>query len=159
MNDLTAVSQLGYLAVFTGTAMEGETVLLLAAAAVHMGYLQLMPVIVVGFLGAVFGDQLFFWMGRLQGRTVLTKFPRLAEKVSKITELMTRHKIKLLLGYRLMLGLRGAVVFALGMGRLRGELFTALNLLVSLVWVIAMATAGAKLAGLMSLFWFPSGNF
>lgn len=151
MDELSATSQLGYLAVFTGTAMEGETVLLLAAAAVHMGYLQLMPVIVIGFLGAVCGDQLFFWMGRLQGRAVLSRFPRLAEKVSKVTGLMNRHKIKLLLGYRLMFGLRGAVVFALGMGRLRGKTFAALSLLISFIWVVALSMAGTKLAGILNI--------
>jgi membrane protein DedA with SNARE-associated domain len=59
--------------------------------------------------------------------------------------------MKVLLGYRLMFGFRGAIVFGLGLGRVRGETFTILNLAVSLIWAVAMSAVGTKLARLLNL--------
>ena len=48
----------GYLAVFVGNLFEGETIVLLAGAAVHFGFLDLAGVLASGLAGSVAGDQL-----------------------------------------------------------------------------------------------------
>lgn len=54
----------GYYAVFLGTFLEGETVLVMAGFAAHSGYLQLPWVIAVA--GGTLGDQLYFsWAGAM----------------------------------------------------------------------------------------------
>ncbi len=54
----------GYLALLVGTFLEGETILVLAGFAAHLGYLNLPWVILVAFVGTLSGDQLFFYLGR-----------------------------------------------------------------------------------------------
>jgi hypothetical protein len=58
MNIAALIAQYGYAAAFLGPLFEGETVLLLAGYAAHRGYLDFAG------LGAVTGDQFFFWLGR-----------------------------------------------------------------------------------------------
>jgi membrane protein DedA with SNARE-associated domain len=58
------IAHSGYAAVLVGTFLEGETVLVLAGIAAHRGYLDLPLVIGAAFLDTLFGDQLYFFLGR-----------------------------------------------------------------------------------------------
>jgi len=58
------IADYGYVALFAGTLLEGETVLILAGFAAHQGYLQLHWVIGIALLGGFLGDQFYFWLGR-----------------------------------------------------------------------------------------------
>ena len=55
------IENYGYAAIFIGTFLEGETVLVLAGMAAHRGYLVLTWVITAAFLGRLCGDQLFLF--------------------------------------------------------------------------------------------------
>jgi membrane protein DedA with SNARE-associated domain len=70
------IQQYGYMAVFVGSVLEGETLLLLAGLAAHRGYLRLEWIIVVAAAGAFLGDQICFLGGRLFGRPMLARWPR-----------------------------------------------------------------------------------
>ena len=65
------LSTYGYPILLIGTFLEGETVLILGGFFAHLGYLSLNWVIVCGLCGTLFGDQLFFLIGRHHGKTVL----------------------------------------------------------------------------------------
>jgi membrane protein DedA with SNARE-associated domain len=60
MNWELVIGSYGYIALFLGTFVEGETILLMAGFAAHLGYLYLPWVILVAFLGSLSGDQVFF---------------------------------------------------------------------------------------------------
>ena len=68
------IQKFGYLAIFIGAFLEGETILIVGGFAAHRGYLLLPYVIFSAFLGTLFGDQLFFFIGRFKGKQ-LTKQP------------------------------------------------------------------------------------
>jgi len=57
------ISHYGYVALVIGTFLEGESVLIVAGFAVHLGYLKLQWVILAAFAGSVAGDQLYFFLG------------------------------------------------------------------------------------------------
>jgi len=61
------LSQYGYLAVFVGALLEGESILLLAGYAANGGYLSFWIVVAIAFFGATLGDQMFFFLGRRYG--------------------------------------------------------------------------------------------
>ena len=48
------VQQYGYLAIFLGAILEGETVLILGGFAAHQGYLQLIVVVALAALGGIY---------------------------------------------------------------------------------------------------------
>ena len=71
---------LGYLAVFVGCFLEGETVLALAGVAAEHGYLSLPVVVATGALGGIVGDQTLFFVGRRYGNRIFARFPAIGEK-------------------------------------------------------------------------------
>ena len=70
------IQEYGYWALLLGTILEGETIMLLAGFAASQGHLSLPWVWLVGFLGAVTGDQTFFYLGRWKGKEYLATHPR-----------------------------------------------------------------------------------
>lgn len=77
------IQQYGYIALFIGTMLEGEVVLIIAGYAAFQGYMSLPIVIVLAFLGSLVSDHTFFSIGRKKGRDFLEGRPRLRKKNTK----------------------------------------------------------------------------
>jgi membrane protein DedA with SNARE-associated domain len=136
------VQQYGPWAVLVGTFLEGETVLLLAAFAARSGYLSLEAIAPAAFAGALLGDQLFFYLGRLRGPALLTRHPAWEPRVARARRIVQRHERWVVLGFRFLYGLRTTLPFALGMGGLPRQRFLALNALSVAVWVSVIIGLG-----------------
>lgn len=94
------IEHFGYLAVLIGTLLEGETVLVLAGFAAHRGYLDLYWVIAAAFAGTLCGDQLFYYVGLKHSQTILHRRPAWQLKIDKAQELIRRHQVLIILGFR-----------------------------------------------------------
>jgi membrane protein DedA with SNARE-associated domain len=141
--DLAAlVDQYGYLAVFVGSLLEGETILLLAGIAAHGGYLSFLVVVVVAFCGGTIGDQVLFQLGRRHGTALLVRWPALARRAGLVARLIERHQTALIIGVRFMYGLRLIGPFAIGMSEVTGTRFALLNMLGAAVWAPLVVGAG-----------------
>ncbi len=141
--DLAALlQQYGYLLLFIGTFVEGESLLLLAGYFAHRGYLDLGGVIATALVAAVGGDQLFFHLGRRHAKDVLARFPRLRDKVNAALLRVERHQVKVVLTMRFLWGLRIALPLALGLTTMDARRFFWLNLLSAAVWSCAFALTG-----------------
>jgi membrane protein DedA with SNARE-associated domain len=141
--DLPALlHQYGYVLIFLGTLVEGETLLMLGGYFAHQGYLELGPLIVIAFVGAVCGDQLFFYIGRHHAKRLLGRFPKLRDKVNVALLRIERHQIKIVLGMRFFWGLRIALPIALGLSSIATRRFLWLNLSSAAVWSCAFAILG-----------------
>jgi membrane protein DedA with SNARE-associated domain len=132
----------GYFAVFVGALLEGETVLIMAGFAAHRGLLLLPPIIAVAAAGGFLGDQLFFTLGRLRGRQMLTRFPTLTRQTDRVDALLHRHSTWLIIGVRFMYGLRIAGPLLLGMSRVSHLKFALLNALGAALWAAVVTGAG-----------------
>lgn len=136
------IEHFGYLAVLIGTLLEGETVLVLAGFAAHRGYLDLYWVIAAAFAGTLCGDQLFYYVGLKHSQTILHRRPAWLLKIDKAQELIRRHQVLIILGFRFLYGLRTVLPFTLGIAGVPGRLFIPLNILGALIWSIAVGLAG-----------------
>jgi len=136
------IEQFGYLAVFVGTFLEGETILALAGFAAHGGYLHLPQVIVAAFLGSLSGDQLFFYLGMRHSDFILNRRPGWRRRLDRAAGLIRHHQILIILGFRFLYGLRTVTPFALGMSRVPLRLFIPLNIVSACVWSVAVGCAG-----------------
>jgi membrane protein DedA with SNARE-associated domain len=132
----------GYALIFIGTLAEGETLLMLGGYFAHQGYLQLGAVILTAFVGAVCGDQLFFWIGRHHAKRLLGRFPKLRDKVNVALHRVEIHQVKVVLCMRFLWGLRIALPIALGLSNMRTRRFLWLNLLSAAVWSTVFAVVG-----------------
>lgn len=137
------IQHYGYLALFIGVFFEGETVLIAASFAAHQGYLDVPWVILTAFLGAVAGDECYFFLGRFKGRVFLGKHPSWQVRVGKVQRLLERYHRLIILGFRFLYGLRTVTPFALGMmSDVKISQFVTLNLIGAFVWSVVMGLFG-----------------
>ena len=107
-------SELGYLALFIGTLLEGETIVFLAGLAAHHGYLWFPAVVVVAVVGGFISDQVLFFVGRRYGNRVFARFPDIAAKVPRVQALIQRWDTLAILVVRFLYGLRIAAPIVIG---------------------------------------------
>ena len=138
----TLIAQYGYLAIFVGTFLEGETILVLAGFAAHRGLLGLPGVILAAFAGSVLSDQLFFYLGRRHGETWLARRPQWKARVERVRGLLNRYSTALILGFRFLYGLRNVTPFALGLSDVSTARFVVLNVVGAAIWSVAVALLG-----------------
>lgn len=142
------VASYGYLAVFVGTLLEGETILIAAGFAAHRGLLDLPIVILVAMLGGTLGDQLAFLLGRWKGDALIERFPAMAKHKFRVHVLMKRHATLFILTVRFLYGLRIAGPMLLGSSHVPMLRFAMLNLIGAALWATVVSGAG-YLFGLM----------
>ena len=132
----------GYIVVFLGALLEGETVLIMAGFAAHRGLLELPWVIALAAVAGFLGDQLFFALGRYRGRQMLARFPSVQRQAARVEGLIHRHSTWLIVGVRFMYGLRVAGPVLIGMSHVSHTKFIVLNLIGAVVWAIVVAGLG-----------------
>ena len=144
------IQHYGYFAVFAGTLLEGEAILLIAGFAAHRGYLVLHYVIAIAIVAAVLGNQLFFMIGRMYGNQLLIRFPSLAPQAARATALLHRHHLPLTLSLRFLYGLRIAGLIAIGMTPVPWHRFLVLDLIGAVVWVGILTGLGYVLGNALA---------
>ncbi len=142
MNIESLVREFGYLAVFIGTFLEGETILVVAGFAAYEAYLELPFVIVAAFFGSLFGDQLYFFIGRYKGESLLKKYRSWEPRVIRFRKLMARHETWFILAFRFLYGLRTVAPFAIGLSSVSLKKFILLNILSAAIWAVTLGVLG-----------------
>ena len=142
MSLATLLAEYGYLAVFAGSLLEGETILVLAGFASHQGYLSLPWVICIAFCGGTLGDQIFFFIGRRWRDPLLLRMPGLQASTQRIRRLLLRHHRGLIVGVRFMYGLRIIGPVVIGMSEVPPRRFLLFNMVGAAVWAILIPGAG-----------------
>ncbi|MGB8857349.1 MAG: DedA family protein [Burkholderiales bacterium] len=151
MNLTELIQSYGYIAVFVGTFLEGETILLLAGFAAHRGYLSLPGVMAIACLASFMGDQLYFFLGRRYGNRLTGRFPGLNKRVERFRKLLDLYHVPVILSLRFLYGLRIAGPIALGMTDVSWLRYLILNLLGAVVWAILIAGLGYVFGNAMTL--------
>src|SRR5205814_6018697 len=131
MEDL--VANFGYLAIFIGTFLEGESVLALGGVAAAYGYLHFGAVVAVAIVGGFLGDQACFYVGRRYGPRVLARYPSLAAKAPRVQAIVRRWDAAAVIVLRFCYGLRIAgplVIGSCGISPWRLALFNFIGVLI-----------------------------
>jgi membrane protein DedA with SNARE-associated domain len=137
------VETYGYYALLAGTLLEGETILLIGGLAAHLGYLDLPAVMLVAFIGSFSGDQIYFCIGRLKGRELLSRYHIWENRVAKVHRLMERYHDLIMIGFRFVYGIRILTPVVLGMNKsVKTGRFFVLNAVGALIWSVAISLAG-----------------
>jgi membrane protein DedA with SNARE-associated domain len=132
----------GYIALFIGTFLEGETVLIIAGFLAHRGYLSLSLVALVAFLGSFSGDQFFFYIGRTGGQAFLNRRPHLKHRAQRVRILLERYSSLIVLCLRFLYGLRVITAVVVGISGFRARRFFVLNALSAIIWATMFAWLG-----------------
>jgi membrane protein DedA with SNARE-associated domain len=136
------IAQLGYVTLFIGTFLEGESVLALAGVAASYGYLTFEYVVAVAALGAFLGDQVCFWIGRRYGERVMARYPSLAAKAPRVERLVRRWNAPAVILLRFLYGLRIAGPIVIGSFGISPWRLAFFNLVGALIWAPLVAGIG-----------------
>jgi membrane protein DedA with SNARE-associated domain len=132
----------GYLAVFVGAFLEGETILALAGVAASREYLDFYTVIVIALIAGFAGDQVYFFLGRFKGAQILERFPNACERARRFDLLLSRWHAPLIVALRFMYGFRIVGPIMLGMGRVPAWKFMLFNFIGACLWAPLIASIG-----------------
>jgi membrane protein DedA with SNARE-associated domain len=136
------LQKFGYLAVFVGTFLEGETILVMAGFFAERGYLKLPLVVVTACAGAYVGHVFWFFLGRTQGVKLLDKFPRMKRHFGKGIRLFERYGAPAIFITQWLYGLRITCAVIIGISKVSTIKFLIYEALTCIVWAIIIGTAG-----------------
>lgn len=145
------IAQYGYLALFIGTFLEGETILLLAGFIAHSPAfnLDLRLVILAAFAGSLAGDQMAFFIGRHWGRRLVAKSEKWRSRAKRVHAMLQKYHEVLILSFRFFYGLRNLTPFVLGSADISIRKFFFLNAIGALVWAVTFALTGYLFGSLL----------
>jgi membrane protein DedA with SNARE-associated domain len=133
---------LGYLALFIGCFLEGETSLLAASFAAHRGMLQIVPVFIVAYVATQIVDWAWFLAGRKHGKRILEKRPRWNRKLRHIYRLICKYPVLILISYRFLYGMRSVIPLTIGMSHIPYKKFMVYSLIGTFLWALTICSAG-----------------
>ena len=146
------IATYGYAALFAGVLLEGETIVIIAGFLVHQGYLHLLPVMLVAFIGAFTADQFIFQVGKRKGVKFLAGRPHWQTRVDKVRRFIVQYQVIAILGYRFLYGMRTITPLVIGASGFATRRFILLNLCSTLLWGTAVSTAGYFFGHVIELF-------
>jgi membrane protein DedA with SNARE-associated domain len=147
------LNHLGYLAVVGlvliedfGVPVPGETVLILAAVYAATGRLNVVLVGLLGFCGAVIGDNIGFAIGHFGGRPLIQRYGRYIfltrERVDRASGFLDRHGGWIIIIARFIEGLRQANGIIAGISGIHWAKFLAFNAIGAALWVTVWTSIG-----------------
>ncbi len=134
---------LAYAAAFAWAFFEGETFVLLAAAAGHAtGAIDPWLLMLSVWFGSFFGDQVWFTLGRRYGRKAVAKIPGAEKRMNAALGFLDRYGSVFVLSFRFIYGVRNVASAACGIAGMSRARFMLLNFIAAGLWAAAFVAAG-----------------
>ncbi len=129
-----------------GVPAPGETVLIAAAFFAGLGHLNIFLVFLVGFVGAVIGDNIGFAIGEYGGHPLVERFGRYVfltpERIGKAEKFFNKHGGKVVVIARFVEGLRQANGIIAGLSEMKWLKFITFNAIGAALWVGLWSAVG-----------------
>jgi membrane protein DedA with SNARE-associated domain len=129
-----------------GVPVPGETVLILASVYAGAGRLNIWLVALIGFIGAVLGDNIGFGIGHFGGRPLIERWGRYIlltpERLDKATAFFERRGASIIIIARFVEGLRQANGIVAGTTGMHWARFLLFNSIGAALWVGVWSSIG-----------------
>ncbi len=132
----------GYIAVFLGALVEGESIVLTASALAYAGFLDIYMVAAVAFFSTVFAEQSCYLIGRHYGPGLFDKFPRFKPAADKAFSILKRIDVWFILTCRFIYGIRTVSPLVIGASGIPLKKFIPLNILAAGIWASISCAGG-----------------
>ncbi len=142
MSPESLLHDFGYVAVFIGTFLEGEAILITAGFFASRGYLDAILVGIVAFAGAYAGHLFWFWLGRVHGVRLLDRFPKMKQHFGKGIRLFERYGAAAIIGTQWLYGLRITCAVIVGISRVSIVKFLIYQAISCAIWSVVIAALG-----------------
>ena len=142
MSPEALIERFGYYAVYLGTILEGEAILVAAGFFAARGYLDVYLVTLVAFCGALSGHLLWFWLGRAYGVRLLDRFPRIKASFGPGVRVFERYGASAIILTQWLYGLRITCAVIIGMSKISLWRFLVYEVISCALWSVAVTAAG-----------------
>lgn len=136
------IEKLGYIGIFVGTFLEGETTVLIGGILSRLGYMNIYKVFFFAFIGTFAGDFTFFSIGKIFGRNIVEKYEFLSSKVPIADKIIKKHGNFIIFIIRFLVGIRAVVLLLLGCTNIKISRFFLLSIANSILWSIVVSAVG-----------------
>ncbi len=128
------LKEYGYIILFFWSIMEGETGLVMAGVLSHTGDMNLGVSILVAALGGFVGDQIYFYLGKINKKWVLEEFHKHRRKFARARLLLRKYGGWVIFIQRFIYGMRTIIPMTIGLSGYDPKKFAIINLLSAFVW-------------------------
>lgn len=142
MSPEVLLAKFGYLAVFFGTFLEGEAILVAAGFFAERGYLDVTTVGLVAFAGAYGGHLFWFWLGRRHGVRLLDRYPRMKRHLGASIRMFERYGASAIIITQWLYGLRITCAVIIGMSRISLVKFLVYEAISCAAWAAIITALG-----------------
>lgn len=146
------LEKLGYIGIFIGTFLEGETTVLLGGILSKLGYMNICKVFLFAFLGTFAGDFTFFSLGKKFGRNIIDRYEFLSSKVPIADKIIKKHGNFIIFIIRFLVGIRAVVLLLLGCTNIKWGKFLFFSITNSILWSILVSIIGYVFGNVVYLF-------
>ena len=136
------IAKYGYIGIFVGTFLEGETTVLLGGIFSRLGYMNILMVMFYAFAGTIAGDCTFFLIGRCFGKTIIERFEFVRNKVPLANKIIKHYGNFIIFIIRFLVGVRAVVLILLGCTDMKVSRFIMFSILNSICWSILVGMIG-----------------
>lgn len=137
---------------FLGWFLPGDSLLFTAGILASLGYLKIIPVIVLCFFGAVLGDSFGYFFGKKLGHRIFTKDGSLfldRKHIQRAEEFYEKYGPKTIVIARFIPVVRTFAPILAGVGHMRYSRFISYNVIGAVIWGIGMPLLGFYLGNLI----------
>src|SRR5687768_9016626 len=142
MSPEALLERFGYLAVFLGTFLEGEAILVIAGFFAERGRLGVVAVTLVGFLGAYLGHLFWFWLGRRHGVRLLDRYPRMQRHFGNSIRMFERYGVAAIIVTQWLYGLRITCAVVVGISKISLVKFLIYEAISCMIWAVGVTALG-----------------
>ncbi|USO00665.1 MAG: DedA family protein [Alphaproteobacteria bacterium] len=143
MFDVAAlISKYGYLCVFLGSMVEGESIVLTASMLAATGFFSLHKLMILSFLGTCIAEQIFYNVGFFLGKSILHKWHITSKLFNKIGPIILKNEVAYILSCRFIYGIRTVSPFLIGVAKVNPKKYFLLNIIASFIWALFSCTLG-----------------
>jgi membrane protein DedA with SNARE-associated domain len=136
------IAKYGYIGIFIGTFLEGETTVLLGGIFSKLGYMSVWMVMIYAFAGTFAGDCTFFAVGRYFGKNIVERFDFIRSKVPLANKVIRKNGNFIIFMIRFLVGIRAVILILLGCTNLKMSKFLTYSVLNSVAWSILISVIG-----------------
>jgi len=133
-NLIELLKKYGYIILFIWSIMEGETGLVMAGILSHTGDMNLWVAILVAALGGFIGDQIYYYIGRINKDWVLKELNAHRRKFAKARLLLRKYGGWVIFIQRFIYGMRTIIPMTIGVLGYDPKKYAIINLISAFIW-------------------------
>ena len=134
------LKEYGYVILFLWSIIEGEMGLIMGGIMAHTGDMDYFLTIFIAGLGGFTGDQIYFYIGRMNKGYIQRKLYTQRRKFAIAHLLLKKYGWPIIFMQRYMYGLRTVIPMSIGITKYSAQKFAFINLISAWVWAAITIT-------------------